>query len=50
MLDAADLGVDSLPTTAEVIANTQLAVGIGGNVETTKNAFEESNEAGCPLN
>ena len=49
MLDAADLGVNSLPTTAQVIANTQLAVGSGDH-EPTKNAFEESNEAGCPLN
>ena len=49
MLDAADLGVNSLPTTAEVIADTQAAVG-SGDFEPTKNAFEESNEAGCPLN
>ena len=49
MLDAADLGVNSLPTTAEVITDTQASV-LSGNVETTKNAFEEANEAGCPLN
>ena len=49
LLNAADPGVNSVFTVAEVIANTQLAVG-SGNVETTKNAFEEANEAGCPLN
>ncbi len=49
MLDAADLGVNSLPTTAEVIADTQASV-LSGNDEPTKKIFEESNEAGCPLN
>ncbi len=49
MLNAANGDVNSVFTTAEVIAATQLAVG-SGDFEPTKNAFEESNEAGCPLN
>jgi len=49
LLNAADPEVNSVCTTAEVIAATQLAVG-SGDLEPTKNAFEESNEAGCPLN
>ncbi len=44
-----DHHVNSVFTVAEVIAATQLAVG-SGDYEPTKNAFEESNEAGCPLN
>ena len=49
MLDAADLGVNSVLTTAEGIADTQAAVS-RGNEEPTKSIFEESNEEGCPLN
>ena len=49
LLNAADADVNSLLTTAEVIAATQATV-LSGDFETTKNLFEEENEAGCLLN
>jgi hypothetical protein len=52
LLNASNPSVDPDPaidTTAEVIAAFQAAYD-SGDYETTKNMFEASNEAGCPLN
>jgi hypothetical protein len=53
LLNAAHPDVNSVayPTPASVIAATQAAVAGGAaTIESTKNAFEAANEAGCPLN
>ena len=52
LLNASSPDVDPVPafdTTAEVIAAFQAAFD-SGDYSTTKNLFETSNEAGCPLN
>jgi hypothetical protein len=52
LLNAASPNVDpvaAFDTTAEVIAAFQAAYD-SGQYGTTKNLFEASNEAGCPLN
>ena len=49
LLNASHPDVNSTFTTAEVIAAVQAAVN-GGDIEATKDAFEEANEEGCPLN
>jgi len=44
-----DVNSTAFGASAEVIAAAQAAVN-GGDIEATKNAFEEANEEGCPLN